>query len=106
MIRDYHISNVRAVHTRALGILDDLQEIKDNHMMGLDAWVDKDLAYWDAWSEKSGRKHHYTRENVAERWPHEWTAEDQEVLDNLTEAVRVLDKYAHTKNQMFPKGVV
>ena len=106
MIRDYDISNVRSVHTRARGILEEFQAAKDEHLGGVDAYLDAQMEYWDNWAKEVGRPHRYTREDFRDRWPHEWTAEDQAVIDNLTEVIRLLDQYAHPKNKMFPNGVV
>lgn len=96
------LSDLRAVHTRAAGIMDQLQETKGNHHLGAYAYTQKEWQKAEDNSQKKyGRPFKFGPEWFNQFWPKEWTAEQQRALEDATAVVRQLDAYAVPKKQRF-----
>lgn len=101
------ITDLRATHTRSVGIMTTLQKRKEDHHKGQvqfakDTWEEREA---DS-QKRAGRPLPWGYTTYLDYWPDEWTPEEEAALANIEKVVRQLDQYAHPRNQVFGGAVV
>lgn len=101
------ISDLRAIHTRAVGVRAHLQERKDSHFGGIDKYCQVQWQYWEDYSQRLYKKPCNRKpEDFRDSWPSDWAPEQQKALEDVTAVIRQLDQYALPKKQVFGGAVV
>lgn len=95
------LTDLRTVHSRARTAWEELDDRRQDNAMGFNAFADRERGYWRDWSTRSGRPVTVpTDDEIRAKFPR-WNDEDQKALDDLDAVVRLLDKYALPKKQVY-----
>lgn len=96
------LPDVRTIHSRAVSIRATLLKKKNDHLIGVEAYLDQEVKAWNKHYEKIGSPTRVSnREGLRSFWPTEWTPEDQAMLDAVEETVKTLDQFALPKKQVY-----